>query len=137
MIVCDRDDHHLISAVLFSECFDARADGRRRTDEPAATLAECLDFLRVFLDEPERGLDGRYRNQPALKKQRERHAAAGGETLSLLVRLGAERPDRGDDARPPSWHSSPSCPSCAEFGAIALRDLDAGGVDEIRKRVGQ
>src|SRR5262245_40362867 len=82
-------------------------------------------------DEFESDVDGRDRNQPTLEEQRKRHAAAGGQALSFVIGLRAERPYRGDDT------GLGVCWRWLEILAVTSGDFDAARVDEVRERVRQ
>ena len=60
-----------------------------------------------------------------------RHPRAGGQALRLLVGVGADGP-HADGQR-----GAPGAPGLDEVRAVALRDLRAGRVDEVREGVGQ
>src|SRR5256885_4848665 len=99
MIERDRHDHHFVGAIVRGERLESWLDRRRRPDEPPPPPAERVDLSTMLDDELQRGLDGRYGNQLALQKQRERHPAAGGEAVRFLVAVRAQRPCGADDAR--------------------------------------
>ena len=126
MVVRDRDDHCFVRSVLADQFLEAGTHRRRRADDRSPAARRWL-----LLEESDRRLDRRHRDQPPLTQQRHRHARARGEALRLVVVLGAHNGDRDADER--------SCtpPRRDEAVAIELRDLGARGIDEVREDVRQ
>ena len=130
VVVGDRDDDHLVGAVVGGDLLEPGADRRRRADDqPPAGNAR--GHRPLVGEERERLLDRRHRDQPAPPQHRDRHARARREPL---------RPPRRCRRRSTET-------ATATYGArgrrrdealaVAARDLGPAGVDEVGERVRQ
>ena len=129
VVVRDRHDDRLLGAVLRGDVDDPGAHRLGRADDRAPAAAG--GGLALGLEEAQRLVGRRDRDQAALAQERERHAAARREPVRLLVGVRAQRPDGDGGAR------RVEAARVGEALAVQRRDVGAGGVDEVGERVGE
>src|SRR6185312_10246783 len=131
VVVGDRHHDDLLGAVLDRHRLDLGPHLLRRAhDRPPAGPA-TVQRLALALEELDRLLGWRHRDQLVAAQQRERHPAAGGEVDGLVVRGRGERP-YGDGGLGRLQGAAR-----LEALAVELGDLGTLGVDEVRERIGE